>query len=221
MRKIITVLGFLFSGIVISFFMIQEIQSKKKLPVFTPCDVNPDLYDITLKGRCLGHKVQSFNLVDQLNNKVTEKLLENKIVIADFFFVSCRSICPIMTNQLERVHKKYENHDNVIILSHTVWPQQDTPEVLLSYANQHHANHESWRFLTGNKKEIYRLARQDYLVAPEVDDPNYDHGGSADFVHTENIVLLDQKQRIRGFYNGTDSTEITKLISDISLLNND
>jgi protein SCO1 len=221
MKKLLAVLVFLIVGVVISLFMINEIQSEQPLEVLTPCDVNPELYDTELKGKCLGHRIKTFNLIDQLNNQVTEKIIENKIVVADFFFVSCRSICPIMTKQLERVHREYKNNNNVIILSHTVWPEQDTPEVLLSYANQHNAKYDTWRFLTGSKKELYRLARQEYLVAPEINDPNYNHGDAADFVHTENIVLLDQKQRIRGFYNGTDSVEITQLIADISKLKKD
>lgn len=221
MKKVTAVLVFLIIGVTISLVMINEIQSEKPLDVITPCDINPDFYDSELKGKCLGHKIKAFNLIDQLNNPVNEKLIENKIVIADFFFVSCRSICPIMTNQLERVHREYKYNKNIIILSHTVWPEQDTPEVLLTYANQHNAKYETWRFLTGDKKELYRLARQDYLVAPEINDPSYNHGGAADFVHTENIVLIDQNQRIRGIYNGTDSLEITKLIADIARLKKD
>lgn len=193
----------------------------KPLPVYTPCNVNPVLYDTILKGKCLNHRIGNFKLIDQLKNEVDGELIKNKIVIADFFFVSCGSICPIMTNQLQRVHEKYKNNKNIIILSHTVWPEQDTPEVLLKYANQHNANHNSWRFLTGDKKEIYRLARQQYLVAPEINNPDYDHGGAADFVHTENIVLVDQKQRIRGFYDGTNPVEITQLIADITKLKKD
>ena len=221
MKKVTAVLVFLMVGVAISLFMINEMQSDIPLKVFTPCDVNPDLYDAEIKGKCLGHKVKSFTLIDQLNNQVTEKIIENKIVVVDFFFVSCRSICPIMTNQLERVHKQYSYNKNVLILSHTVWPEQDSPEILRSYANEHHAKYDTWRFLTGDKKEIYRLARKEYLVAPEINDSNYNHGGAADFVHTENIVLLDQKQRIRGFYNGTDSVEITQLIADIAKLKKD
>ncbi len=221
MKKVLAVLVFLIIGIVISLVMINEIQSEIPLQILTPCDVNPDLYDSDLKGKCLGHKIKTFNLIDQLGNPVSEKLIENKIVVADFFFVSCRSICPIMTKQLERVNRQYKYNNNVIILSHTVWPEQDSPEILLSYANEHHAKYDTWRFLTGDKKEIYRLARQEYLVAPQINDPNYNHGGSADFVHTENLVLIDQKQRIRGFYNGTDSLEVTKLITDIAKLKKD
>ncbi|MBM78502.1 MAG: SCO family protein [Crocinitomicaceae bacterium] len=210
--SIVALVGFL------SQLMDYEAKSNKPLPILTPCDVNPDLYDSSLKKKCLRHEIKNFNLIDQLSREVNEELIKNKIVIADFFFVSCGSICPIMTNQLERVHKKYKHNKNIIILSHTVWPEQDTPEVLLKYANLHNASHNSWRFLTGDKKEIYRLARKEYLVAPEINDTNYNHGGEADFVHTQNIVLVDQKQRIRGFYNGTDSADISRLIKDIPLL---
>jgi protein SCO1/2 len=79
-------------------------------------------------------------------------------------------------------------------------------------------NHNSWRFLTGNKEELYRLARQDYLVVPDVNDSNFQHGNDADFIHTENVVLLDPKQRIRGFYDGTNPNEMSRLKEDIEIL---
>ena len=123
-----------------------------------------------------------------------------------------------MTKNLEQLHEQVKNDTNIIILSHTVWPEVDSTEALLTYANTHKANHESWRFLTGDKKELYRLARKNYLVAPDVNDKNFDHGSEADFIHTENVVLVDKKQRIRGFYDGTDPEAMAMLLSDIKIL---
>ena len=164
------------------------------------------------------YKIKDFSLLDQLNREVNIEIMHNKVIVADFFFVSCPSICPIMTNYLKKLHDVYKEDSNVLILSHTVWPEMDSVDVLFKYANDYNVNHESWRFLTGSKKELYRLARNDYLVAPEINDPNYQHGGEADFIHTENIVLIDKKQRIRSFYDGTDSLEMNELINDIPIL---
>ena len=105
-----------------------------------------------------------------------------------------------------------------MILSHTVWPEVDDVNVLYRYAEKYGVDHKYWRFLTGEKQELYRLARQDYLVVPDINDPNFQHGSNADFIHTENIVLIDQKQRIRGFYDGTSATQMQQAIEDIKLL---
>ena len=94
----------------------------------------------------------------------------------------------------------------------------DSVNVLNNYANQYNANYDTWRFLTGDKKELYRLARKDYMVVPAINDPNYQHGSEADFIHTENVVLIDRKKRIRGYYDGTDENEMKKLVSDIGKL---
>ena len=123
-----------------------------------------------------------------------------------------------MNNQLSRVHDKYVNNDDVIILSHTVWPEIDTIEVLKEYGERYEADSKRWQFLTGDKHHLYNLARKSYLVAPSVNDTNFDQGGEGDFIHTENIVLIDKKRRIRGFYDGTDSLEVSQLIEDVQIL---
>ncbi|MDG1237349.1 MAG: SCO family protein [Flavobacteriales bacterium] len=198
-------------------------QKKRKLPVFQPRDINPELVDSSLHGRGRGinggdHEISEFKLTDQLNQAVTKKLLKNKIVVANFFFVSCPSICPKMTSNLNTIHRQYSGDSSFLILSHTVWPEVDNATLLFSYAEKYKVNHNSWRFLTGNKEELYRLARQDYLVVPDVNDSNFQHGSDADFIHTENVVLLDPKQRIRGFYDGTNPNEMSRLKEDIEIL---
>ena len=198
-------------------------QKKRKLPVFQPIDINPELVDSSLHGRGRGiyggdHEISEFKLTDQLNQAVTKKLLKNKIVVANFFFVSCPSICTKMTSNLNTIHRQYSGDSSFLILSHTVWPEVDNATLLFSYAEKYKVNHNSWRFLTGNKEELYRLARQDYLVVPDVNDSNFQHGSDADFIHTENVVLLDPKQRIRGFYDGTNPNEMSRLKEDIEIL---
>ena len=222
-KRVVIFFGITLGAIIITYFVAFDQIDKKPLPIFSPKDVNPELVDSSLHNRGIGiqggyHTISSFNLLDQLGRSVDKTLLKNKIVVADFFFVSCGSICPIMTKNLEKVHEFYQKNENILILSHTVWPEMDSVSVLFDYAENHNANHDTWRFLTGDKKELYRLARNDYLVVPDVNDPNYQHGGEADFIHTENVVLVDQLQRIRGYYDGTSEEDIKRLINDIARL---
>ena len=221
MKRVIGVFIVFLIAVAVITYINYDFVRKKQLKVYSPCDVNPELYDNILYRKCLGHKITNFNLTDQLNRRVTLKNIQGKIVVADFFFVSCPGICLKMTKNLEQIHEKVKTDTNIIILSHTVWPEVDSAEVLFTYAEAHNANHENWRFLTGDKKELYRLARKNYLVAPDINDENFDHGSEADFIHTENVVLVDKKQRIRGFYDGTDPAAMSMLLSDIKILLND
>ena len=223
MKRVLIVFIIFLTGAGIIIYLNLDWQNNKKLPVFQPNDINPELVDSLLHGRGRGinggdHCISNFELTDQLNQKISKKLLYNKIVVANFFFVSCPSICPKMTQNLLTIHRQYIEDSSLLILSHTVWPEVDQVPLLFSYAEKYDVNHNTWRFLTGKKEELYRLARQDYLAAPDINDPNFQHGSNADFIHTENIVLLDTKQRIRGYYNGTDSLEMDRLLEDIEIL---
>ena len=223
MKRVLIVLIIFLTGAGIIIYLNLDWQNNRKLPVFQPNDINPELVDSLLHGRGRGinggdHCISNFELTDQLNQKISKKLLYNKIVVANFFFVSCPSICPKMTQNLLTIHRQYIEDSSLLILSHTVWPEVDQVPLLFSYAEKYDINHNTWRFLTGKKEELYRLARQDYLAAPDINDPNFQHGSNADFIHTENIVLLDTKQRIRGYYNGTDSLEMDRLLEDIEIL---
>lgn len=223
MKRVLIVFIIFLTGAGIIIYLNLDWQNNRKLPVFQPNDINPELVDSLLHGRGRGinggdHCISNFELTDQLNQKISKKLLYNKIVVANFFFVSCPSICPKMTQNLLTIHRQYIEDSSLLILSHTVWPEVDQVPLLFSYAEKYNVNHNTWRFLTGKKEELYRLARQDYLAAPDINDPNFQHGSNADFIHTENIILLDKKQRIRGYYNGTDSLEMDRLLEDIEIL---
>ena len=223
MRRVLVVFIIFLTGAGIIIYLNLDWQNNRKLPVFQPNDINPDLVDSSLHGRGRGinggdHCISNFELLDQLNQRVTKKIMTNKIVVTNFFFVSCPSICPKMTQNLLTIHNQYKEDDKILILSHTVWPEVDKVNVLFKYAEKYKIDYENWRFLTGDKIELYRLARQDYLVVPDINDPNFQHGSEADFIHTENIVLLDQKQRIRGYYDGTDPLEMNRLLEDIEIL---
>ncbi len=159
------------------------------------------------------HYVSDFKLIDQNNEVITQEVYKNKIYVADFFFTTCLGICPIMTEEMIRVYKAYGSNPEVLIISHTVDPEHDTPEVLARYAKNRNLNSDKWHFVTGDKKQIYDLARYSYLV-----DATEGDAGPNDFVHTENFALVDKEGRIRGYYDGTDSVEVKKLIGDIKLL---
>ena len=217
-NTILAFLGVILLGIAAVFYIINEEDSKRKIPILNPNEVNPVLVDSSLQQKGIGHFISGFSLTNQDGEIVNESIIKNKIVIADFFFTSCPSICPKMTSQLERVQKEFINDDRVMILSHTVWPERDSVPLLKDYALQYNAVKSKWMFLTGDKVHLYDLARKSYLVAPSLTDTNFTHGSENDFVHTENFVLVDSKKRIRGYFDGTDSEEVDELILDIKTL---
>lgn len=159
------------------------------------------------------HTIQAFSFTNQDGNTVTEKDFENCIYVTDFFFTTCHSICPIMSTQMERVAEAYKTNEQVKFLSHTVDPEIDTVEQLKAYALKHNATSKQWMFVTGEKKQLYDIARTGYLL-----DAREGDGGPDDFIHTQNFALIDKEKRIRGYYDGTDSLEINQLIKDIDLL---
>ncbi len=159
------------------------------------------------------HTIGDFKLLNQNKDTVSQKTIENKIYVADFFFATCQSICPQMSTQMIRVQDAFRTDSNFLILSHTVNPAHDTSEVLFAYAGKYQALNNKWHFLTGNKKTIYALAMNDYLVNALQDD-----GSEEGFLHSELFLLIDKQKRIRGMYDGTDSIAVNKLIEDIKLL---
>ena len=217
-KTILYLTGVAITIIAIATFILYEQKHERKLPILNPTDVNHVLVDSSLHNKGVNHTILDFQLTNQNGENVTQEIVKSKVVVANFFFATCPTICPIMNSQLSRVHDKYVNNDDVIILSHTVWPEIDTIEVLKEYGERYEADSKRWQFLTGDKHHLYNLARKSYLVAPSVNDTNFDQGGEGDFIHTENIVLIDKKRRIRGFYDGTEPLEVSQLIEDVQIL---
>lgn len=158
------------------------------------------------------HTIAPFKFVNQFGETITEKTTEGKMYVADFFFATCQSICPVMSTQLTRVQEANKEND-LLILSHTVNPMHDTVEVLQEYGHKYGAIKNKWHLLTGSKKEIYALAKNSYLVNALEDD-----GSVEGFLHSETFLLVDRHRRIRGIYDGTDSVAVNKLIEDIKVL---
>ncbi|MCB0464961.1 MAG: SCO family protein [Aequorivita sp.] len=199
------------SIIIISIFY-QIMKPKKVLKIYQPADVSAELVDSTLQYVKKYHTIADFSLANQNGKTITQEDYKDKIYVADFFFTTCQSICPIMTDNMVKIQEKLKNDDEVMLLSHTVTPEIDTVAQLKKYALEKGVNDTKWNLVTGDKKEIYNLARKSYLVAKDI--PYSDN----DLVHTENFVLVDKKKRIRGFYDGTDSESIEKLLTDIKIL---
>ena len=210
-RKFFIVL-IVFSTVTISLFY-SALKPQKTLPIYNPADVNPELVDSTVQYKSKYHTIADFSFVNQNGDTITQKNYEGKIYVADFFFTTCGSICPKMTTNLEEVQKAVLNNPKVMLLSHTVFPEVDSIPVLKEYAVKHHVVDSKWNLVTGDKKEIYTMARKSYL-AVKLGRPDQLY----DMVHTENFVLVDQKRRVRGFYDGTNKEEIKRLLEDINFL---
>lgn len=159
------------------------------------------------------HTIPPFFFINQYNQKITEADVKGKVYVTDYFFTTCQSICPVMSTSLERVYKEFNSRGDFMILSHTVDPETDSVAQLLSYAKLHGVKDAKWMFVTGEKKHLYEVARKGYLLNAEEGD-----GGAEDFIHTQNFALIDKERHIRGFYDGTDSTDVNNLITDIKLL---
>lgn len=204
-------------GIAIAAYMNSKAYEEADvLPVYNPSQVNDSLVDPSMHNVGMGHRVGDFSLYDQRGRTITQKDLEGKIYVADFFFTTCKSICPKMTSQLQRVQEKYKNNAQVMILSHTVLPEVDSVETMMNYAMQYGADNDKWLFLTGEKSMIYSMARKNYFIVKEAEQGSGD--GDGDFIHTENFVLIDTKKRIRGYYDGTSKEDVDLLLGDMDKL---
>ncbi|RAJ11726.1 SCO family protein [Arenibacter echinorum] len=200
------------SAVIISLFY-NALQPKEILPVYQPAMVNFELVDSTLQHVKKYHTIADFALTNQNGKLVTQKDYADKIYIADFFFTTCPTICPIMTKNMAGIQDKVLNDDDVMLLSHSVTPDIDSVPQLKKYALEKGVKDSKWNLVTGNKQQIYELARKSYMAVKTDGD-----GGPYDMIHTENFILVDKERRIRGFYDGTDSEEIEKLLSDLEIL---
>jgi len=185
---------------------------KKALRVYQPNDVSIELVDSTLQHVKKYHTIADFKLVNQNGDTITQENYKNKIYVADFFFTTCSTICPIMTDHMAEIQERLKNDSEVLLLSHSVTPDIDTVAQLRRYADKKGVIDSKWNLVTGDKREIYELARKSYLAAKDAPYSKYD------LVHTENFVLVDRERRIRGFYDGTDPKAIEKLLEDIQIL---
>ena len=200
------------STIILALFY-DALKPKKVLPIYQPSMVNYELVDSTLQHVKKYHKIAPFSFENQNGKTITQDDYEGKIYIADFFFTTCPTICPKMTANMVNIQEEILNDSTVMLLSYSVTPKIDSVPQLKKYAIEKGVNDEKWNLLTGNKKEIYTMARKSYLVVKENGD-----GGPYDMIHTENFILVDPEKRIRGFYDGTDTLAMSELLLDLEIL---
>ncbi len=203
-----------FSAFVVSSFYYVN-KPIETLPIYSPSMVSKELVDENIQFIKKYHKIKDFSMKNQNGETITQEFYNDKIYVADFFFTTCPTICPIMTENMGYIQEKIKNDSDILLLSFSVTPEIDSVEQLKKYALEKNVIDSKWNLVTGNKKDIYNLARTSYLVAKTNGD-----GGKYDMIHTENFVLVDKEKRIRGFYDGTNSKEMDQLLNDIKILKN-
>jgi len=199
--------------IIIIAIIYNVLNVKKPLPIYQPAMVSEELVDSTIQHKQKYHKIADFSLINQNGETITQDTYKNKIYISDFFFTTCQTICPIMTDHMHQIQKEIINDDDVMLLSHTVTPRKDSVAQLKKYAKEKGVIDRKWNLVTGDKKQIYALARKSYLAVKT--DGN---GDQYDMIHTENFMLIDKKRQIRGFYDGTQAEDIERLLEDVETL---
>jgi protein SCO1 len=215
MRRIVGLMVVISISVVIVYLMQQP--PKETLPVVNPVDLKEEMVDPSLLRVGMGHTIGSFSFLNQNGVLISQKDVSGKVFVAEYFFTTCGTICPKMNLQLQRVQKAYQGNEKFKILSFTVDPMTDSVAQMKRYATAHRANPDQWFFLTGSKSKLYELARKSFFVLKPQEGQNLG-GVESDFIHTNNFVLVDQKMRIRGYYDGTSVREVTKLIEDVQRL---
>lgn len=210
---IIKIAGFTVFFFVCVFIGYGLLSDEDRLPIYNPNQLNRELVDPSLWDVNAGHTVTDFHLTNQLGQEVSQKNLEDKIYVVNFFFTTCASICPKMTKQMKRVQEKFMDNPDVMIVSHSVTPDIDSVEKMASYGEKHNVNPDKWLLLTGDQDHIFEIARKSYFAVIKGEQ-----GAEKGFVHTENFILIDKEKRIRGYYNGIAKTEVDQMMADIETL---
>ncbi|MBU2900339.1 SCO family protein [Maribacter dokdonensis] len=202
-------------SVIIIYLFYNALQPVKLLPVYSPAMVNSELVAEEIQHVRKYHTIADFSLTNQNGETITQEDYKGKIYIADFFFTTCPTICPIMTKNMADLQKALGKDSDVMLLSHSVTPEIDSVTQLKKYAIEKGVDDRNWNLVTGDKKQIYELARKSYLAVKTDGD-----GGPFDMIHTENFILVDKDKRIRGFYDGTKKEDMDKIMADIEILKN-
>ena len=203
-----------FSFLFFIFFAACKNNRAEQLPVYNSADFTPLWLNKNQMQNDTLHKIAPFSFTNQDNKKITNAYFVGKIQVANFFFSSCPSICPKMTNNLQKVQETFIADPNVVMASFSVMPWVDTVKKLKIYADNFDIKSNKWHLLTGDAGKIYDLARKSYFAEEAIGFTR----DSSEFLHTEHILLVDGNQHLRGIYNGTLPLEIERLIDDIKIL---
>lgn len=206
-------IGFFLLSTIIIYIFYSILNVEKRLPIWQPSSIDKSLVDSTIQHVKKYHKIANFSLTNQNGKTITQEDYKDKIYVADFFFTTCQTICPIMTDNMYDIQKAILNDNEVMLLSHSVTPVIDSVAQLKKYAKLKGVNDAKWNLVTGDKKQIYNLARKSYLAVQTTGN-----GDAFDMIHTENFMLIDKKRQIRGFYDGTSKASIDSLLTDIKIL---
>ena len=185
----------------------------EKLPILGKREVIEKEVNGELVPDTVYHTIPDFAFVDQDSNWVTPETFKDKVYVADFFFTTCPTICPIMKTQMMRLYDHFYDNDEVVLLSHSIDPVYDSVKVLKDFAQRLGVETHKWHFITGKKEEIYGIGENSYMVTAQEDE-----GAPGGYVHSGAFILVDKAKRIRGFYDGTVKEDVDQLIHDIDLL---
>jgi len=185
-----------------------------QLPYYNSATFTPSWLNANSDALNDFHKISAFSWLNQDGDQITHNTFNNKVYVASFFFTACPGICPKMRSRLSQVQQAFLTNDKVAIISHSIQPANDTVQVLKKYADDHGIKSGKWHLVTGEREAIYKIAREDYFANEDLGE----FVSNQDFLHTENLVLIDSNRHIRGIYNGLNKTSVSHLIGDITLL---
>ena len=217
MKRLLFIVVFFLMLVPITYYLLSDKGQPKPLPVINPIDLQQEMVDPEMLRIGKGHRVGAFRFENQDGIWITDADMKGKISVVEYFFTTCKSICPIMNTQMKRIQKKFANQTDVRIFSFTVDPYTDNVAQMKRYASAHQAKAGQWHFLTGKKADLYGLARRSFFVLKPAEAQNLGDAGS-DFIHTNNFVLVDKQLRIRGYYDGTNPKEVGLLQAHITQL---
>ncbi|MEY2917837.1 MAG: hypothetical protein RIS73_1551 [Bacteroidota bacterium] len=189
-------------------------QNKPGLPYYNSPDFTPYFITVAKAQKQITHTIADFSFTDQDGKSISQKNIEGKIHVANFFFTACGSICPAIMKNIKEMQVTLVQDTNVVFLSYSVTPWRDSITKLKKYAENTCISSSNWHLLTGNKFDIYKLARTSYFAEEDIGFSK----DSSEFLHTEHILLIDKQKRLRGIYNGTLQLETQQLAKDIEVL---
>jgi len=220
MKRLLFLAIFFLILVPIGYYFLSDQNKSKPLPVINPIDVQQEMVDPEMLRMGKGHRIGAFRFENQNGVWITNAEMKGKVSVVEYFFTTCKSICPIMNTQMQRIQRKFANEQKVRLFSFTVDPDTDNVAQMKRYASAHQAKAGQWHFLTGEKADLYGLARRSFFVLKPAEAQNLGDAGS-DFIHTNNFVLVDQQLRIRGYYDGTNPKEVSLLQAHIAQLLNE